>query len=85
MGYKLVEITWIDAWGDDAHFEIDALTNLVPVERYNAGFLIMEDENKVIITPGLVNNLFQGKLLVDGFMVIPWGMIKQIRILDGND
>jgi uncharacterized protein YacL len=79
---KKVEIIWLDAWSDEARLEVDALTNLTLTECHNTGYLIKGDEDKVIITQGTINNLFHGKTFVDGFVIIPQGMIKEIRMLD---
>ena len=82
MDYKLVEVTWLDAWGDDAHLEEEAVINLAPVERRNVGFLMKSDDDKVILTQGIISNLFAGKTFMDGIVVIPRGMIKAIRVRD---
>ena len=77
---KEVKIIWIDAWGDDAHLELGAVANFIPIERANKGFLIRGDEDKVIITQGTIDNLYAGKTFVDGFVVIPRGMVKSIKV-----
>ena len=82
MDYKLVEVTWLDAWSDEAHLEEGALVGLAPIDRRNVGFLMRDDEAKVIITQGIINNLFAGKTFMDGIVVIPRGMIKAIRVLN---
>lgn len=83
-GLKKVEVTWLDAWGDNAHLEEDAVVDLAPVERQNIGFLVKGDSDKIILTSGVIHNLFAGKTFVDGVMVIPRGMIKDggLRVLD---
>ena len=82
---KIVEVTWLDAWGDDAHLEEDAVVNFLPVERRNVGFLIKGDEVTVIISQGIINNLLAGKIFMDGVVVIPRGMIKEITVLGKID
>ena len=82
MDYKLVEVTWLDAWGDDAHLIEEAVINLAPVERRNVGFLMKSDDDKVILTQGIISNLFAGKTFMDGIVVIPRGMIKAIKVLN---
>ena len=77
-----VEITWLDAWSDEAHLEMDAPTNLAAVERQNIGYLIKDDEDKVIITQGTINNFFHEKVFVDGFVIIPRGVIQRVKVLD---
>ena len=81
MDYKLVEVIWLDAWSDEAHLEEDAVINLAPIERRNVGFLMNGDEAKVIITQGIISNLFAGKIFMDGIVVIPRGMITAIKDL----
>jgi len=75
-----VDVTWIDAWGDDAQLELEAVANFVPVKRRNRGLLIKHDEDKIIITQGTIENLFAGKTFVDGVVVIPKGMIQAIEL-----
>jgi hypothetical protein len=82
MELKRVKVTWLDAWGDDAHLEEEAAVNLIPIERQNIGLLIKGDSDKVILTSGLIYNLFAGKTFIDGIMVIPRGMIKEIKVYD---
>lgn len=79
---KIVEVIWLDAWGDDAHIELDAGGNLISAKRHNVGYLIKGDDKVIIITQGIIDNLFQGKTFTDGVMLIPRGMIEDIRILN---
>ena len=72
-----IEVTWVDAWSDTAYIERSAASNLVSVERFNRGLLVLEDDENIIITQGTINNVFQGRLLLDGFQVIHKGMIKE--------
>ena len=82
MNYKLVEVTWLDAWGDQAHLEEDAVINLAPIERRNVGFLMKGDDEKVIVTQGVIINLFAGKTFMDGIVVIPREMVKEMKVLN---
>ena len=75
MEYELVEITWIDAWSDQAHLQIEAIASLNPITRKSVGFLIASDNKKLILTSGLIDNEFAGKTFVDGIFVIPRGMM----------
>ena len=82
MDYKLVEIIWLDSWGDIAHLEVGAADHLAPIKRWDVGYLVKEDDEKVVITRGFIDNQFADKLFMDGIAVIPRGMIKDIRILN---
>ena len=82
MELKKVEITWLDAWSDEARLELDAANDVNLLESHNVGYLLKGDDEKVIITQGTINNLFHGKMFMDGFVVIPRGMIKEIKVLN---
>jgi len=83
-GAPRVELTWLDAWGDPAHVSEEALRGLIPAERFNCGFLIVETPEWIVITQGFIDKLFEGKRFVDGFQLIPRGMIKELRVVDGK-
>ena len=72
----------MDAWGDQAHLEEDAVINLAPIERRNVGFLMKGDDEKVIVTQGVIINLFAGKTFMDGIVVIPREMVKEMKVLN---
>ena len=80
-GPKKVEIIWVDSWSDDAILKPDVVNGIVPATRYNVGYLVKEDEEMVIIAPGLINNLYVGDRQMSGFWLIPKSMIKEIRML----
>ena len=84
MDYKLVEVIWEDSWSDTAQLAIDSAGDFVPAERRDAGYLIKADKKRVIITPGLISNLYLGKVFTDGIRVFPRSMVKQIRGIDGD-
>ena len=75
---KIVKVIWFDAWGDDAQLVVDAVTDFEPIERRNVGYLIKDDEDKIILTQGIVENPYLEGLRIDGCVVIPKGMIKPV-------
>ena len=79
---KKVEIIWVDAWSDDAHLKLGVVDDFIPVERHNVGFLIRRDEIKVIIAQGILNNLYEGEVLIAGFWLIPSQAVKEIKTLE---
>jgi len=79
---KKVEVIWLDAWSDEARLELGAVTNIELIESHNVGYLIKGDDEKIILTQGTINNLFHDKMFMDGFVVIPRGMIKTIKVLN---
>ena len=82
MDYEIVEIIWIDAWSDEAHLKIEAIADFNPITRQNVGLLIENTGERVVITSGLIQNVFPGETLIDGILVIPRGMIKEINHLE---
>ncbi len=81
---KLIEVkvTWVDAWGDDGHFEIGVGSQLPDVTRCNKGFVIHEDDKDMVITQGTIDNPWAGKTFADGFVKIPKSMITDIQVDD---
>ena len=78
---KKVEIIWIDAVGDTSHLQFSAVDNLKAEIRANIGFLVKEDEEKVIISPGIWDDDLIQEQFIDGYLLIPRQMIKEIRML----
>lgn len=81
----LVEIFWEDAWGDDAHLEIEACEHLVEARRKHAGYLASYDENRIVLANGMIINLFHDKTFAAGVETIPWPMIKVLRLVDAPE
>ena len=72
LGYKVVEITWLDAQsGFSSPIPIEELIKERPVPTKSCGFLLHEDEYSVIL--GFMLFGFQGD--VKHWQVIPKGMI----------
>ena len=46
------------------------------------GFLMKGDDEKVIVTQGVIINLFAGKTFMDGIVVIPREMVKAMKVLN---
>jgi len=79
---KKVEVAWLDALSDDAHLELDAISDFIPATRTNIGFLLKDDGAEIIITQGLLENVYSGKTLMDGYILIPKGMIEEVKVLN---
>ena len=85
---KKVEIIWIDAVSDTSYLKFNAVDNLKAEVRVNIGFLIKEDEEKVIISSGIwaidsleADDSFIQERFIDGYFLIPRQMIKAIKVL----
>ena len=78
----LIKVTWLDSWNDTAHLALDQIADFSPFERCNVGFLVKGDDEKVIMTSGLIQNALEQKVFADGIAVIPRAMIKEIKVID---
>ncbi|HUV45568.1 MAG TPA: hypothetical protein VMW45_00660 [Dehalococcoidia bacterium] len=78
---KIVEVTWVDAVIENEHLEMEALSLLAPLVRHNVGYLFWQDEEKVVLTFGTINNLFKGVTGYDQASAIPMCMVKDIKVL----
>jgi len=56
MDYKLIEVTWIDAWLDGEHLPLSAVEKAKPIERRNTGYLLKEDANCIVMTFGFIGD-----------------------------
>jgi len=48
----IVELTWLDAIGEDAELELEAALRISPVTRHQVGFVLAQDDFKVTIAFG---------------------------------
>jgi len=77
----LVEVTWLDAMTEEAHIHREAVNALVPIQRRNVGYLLKLDDDSVVLCYGILENLYKGKTAFDMVMVIPKGMVLDVRKL----
>ncbi len=79
--YKIVEVEWLDAQsGFSSPLTIEELESVEPAHTSSVGYLIKEDEEKVIL--GFM--LFGDEGMFKHWQLIPRGMIKNIRTLEGE-
>ncbi len=76
--YKIVEIEWLDAQsGFSSPLTLEELEREEPYTTFSVGYLLEEDEEKVIL--GFMMFLNEG--MFKHWQLIPRGMIKKIKIL----
>ena len=76
-----VEVTWLDAWSDGAYLDWDAVRDVEAATRTNVGYVMRDDAEVIVITPGIVHNLFEDRVQVEGIHVIPKCMVQEINEL----
>ncbi len=80
---KVVAVSWVDAMRDESHsVPLECINAMVPIKRSSVGYLMVEDETKVIIVSGTLDNLHRGETAYDSPMVIPRGMVMDMRELE---
>jgi hypothetical protein len=70
-----VEVIWLDAMSDDGLIPIEQARKMLPAERSNVGYLLFQDNDRVVIAFGMMGTD------VDERMVFPACMVKAINPL----
>ena len=77
--YKIVEVEWLDAQsGFSSPLTIEDLEREEPVHTFSVGYLLKEDEDKIIL--GFM--MFGDEGVFKHWQLIPKGMIKKILIVE---
>ncbi len=77
--YKIVEVEWLDAQsGFSSPLTIEELEREEPLITFSVGYLLKEDEEKVIL--GFM--MFGDEGMFKHWQLIPRGMIKNIQTLE---
>lgn len=76
--YKIVEVEWLDAQGGfSCPLTLEELEREKPSHTFSAGYLLKEDEEKVIL--GFM--MFGDEGMFKHWQLIPKGMIQNIKEL----
>lgn len=76
MKYKIVEVEWLDAQtGFSQPLNLEELEKESPLHTFSVGYLLKEDEEKVIL--GFM--MFGSEGFFKHWQLIPKGMIKSIK------
>ncbi len=76
--FEFVRVDWLDAQsGFSSPLDLDELESVDPIETVSAGFLLKEDEKKIIL--GFM--MFGKEGFFKHWQMIPRGMIKKITKL----
>jgi hypothetical protein len=72
-------VHWIDAQVEGDDMPIEGALDLKPLIRENAGYLLEESEEKVILAFGLIKNPNKDIIGYDKILVIPRSMVTEIE------
>lgn len=75
---RRVEVTWWDAWNDDAYYVRDTIEHMPPALRKDIGYLLEENDTTITLTSELVDISFTGEHRCRGIRTIYKGMIEKI-------
>ena len=76
-----VEVEWLDACSNDAHFSVEAATEIKPLARRNMGYLLADTKDKVTICFGIIEDYHLQNIAVDDTLIIPRGMVTKVHRL----
>jgi len=79
---KIVEVSWIDAHSSMDAMTLSELEKQKPFETKSCGYLIKEDEEKIILGFMLFGFNVNEEPLLKHYQVIPKGMVKKIRVIE---
>ena len=79
---KLVEVSWLDAGFEATNMELEQAKQLTPKFRKNAGYLIEENDSKLILCFGFIEDREHQKTIYDGVLVIPRGWVEKVKKLE---
>jgi len=79
---KIVEVSWIDAQSSMDAMTLSELEKQKPFETKSCGYLIKEDEEKIILGFMLFGFNVNEEPLLKHYQVIPKGMVKKIRVIE---
>lgn len=77
----IVEIEWLDAACEHENLTVEEAEKINPVKRHNVGYLICENDEKVIISFGSVNDIDKEGFCYQDILVVPRGDVKKIFYL----
>ena len=82
LKYKIVEVEWLDAQsGFSIPLTIEELEGEKPIHTLSVGYLLKEDDEKVIL--GFM--MFGDEGMFKHWQLIPKGMIKKMRTCEENE
>ncbi len=71
--YPIVKVSWFDACGDSAWTDLETLIGTDPTAAVTVGFLIYEDDKKIIIASS--KHIDNG---IGSWDIIPQGMVDEV-------
>ena len=81
---RRVEVHWRDAAFENAGQHRTEALAISPIERYNVGLLLHEDQEKVLLVFGVISHGAPDDAVYDGILVIPRGMVTSIVDLEAK-
>jgi len=79
MGYKIIEVTWVDATCDVDNLPLDA--EVRPLERRTVGYLLEETKDYIVMTFGFIHNFHKNEDACEMKSALPKAMITKLRRL----
>ncbi|MFA5054025.1 MAG: hypothetical protein WC565_08190 [Parcubacteria group bacterium] len=79
---QVVQVDWLDAAGESQHIPPEEAATLQPLLRVNVGFLLDERDDAIVMCAGIIQDQDSQCTGCEGTVVIPKGMIQQVRKLE---
>ena len=76
---EIVEVLWVDAGFENSHLSEEQVKAMSPMPRKNVGYLIVNNEEKLILCFGYIEDREHNQGVWDGALVIPKGLVKDVK------
>ena len=76
-----VEVTWLDAGCEHEHLDIERAPDITLMERMNVGYLLTDNDERVVLCFGTIQDHDHNATTTSDTLVIPRGDVKRITPL----
>ena len=82
MEEKIVRVKWLDAGCESLQLNEEDAKKTSPMPRENVGYLLADNEEKVVVAFGIVEDRDRHIKVYDQTLVVPKGMVLEVKELN---
>jgi len=81
---QIVEVTWLDAGCEHEDLDIERAKEINPMPRRNVGYLVEDNEDKLVVCFGIIEDKDKKNSCTSDTLVIPKSIVLNIKPLETN-
>lgn len=81
----VIEVTWQDSCAEQAYFSKHAIEHKRPLIRHNVGYEVARTDECIVMSSGVIDNLFDAEQGYDGYICIPLTMVVKESKLQAKE